>query len=91
MSDLTDAQARLQEYLDAESACLTGQEVRLTSSNGVDRAIVMPDLREIRRGIAFWRGKVATLQAKANGQPTFGGVTFSSANFGNVRTDRSCS
>lgn len=83
MTTLAEAQARLDEYLAAESACLLGQEVRLTSANGIDRVSVMPELREIRRGIAQWRGVVASLQAKASGQPTIGGVTFSSANFGN--------
>jgi hypothetical protein len=83
MTTLAEAQARLQEYLDAESACLAGQEVRLTSAGGIDRAVVLPDLREIRRGIAHWRGQVALLQARERGAPTIGGMTFSQANFGN--------
>jgi hypothetical protein len=85
MTTLAEAQTRLQEYLAAESDCLLGQEVRLSSPNGVDRTSVMPTLADIRRGIAHWRGQVAQLQAVANGQPTFGGMTFSSANFGNTR------
>lgn len=83
MTTLAEAQARLAEYMAAESACLTGQEVRLTSANGIDRVQILPDLREIRKGLAHWRGQVATLQAKANGQGTFAGMTYSSANFGN--------
>jgi hypothetical protein len=87
MTTLVEAQARLAEYMAAESECLaTGQEVRMTSANGVDRTSVMADLRSIQQGLAFWRGQVALLTAKANGQATFAGMTFSSANFGNATT-----
>jgi hypothetical protein len=86
MTTLAEAQARLAEYMAAESACLTGQEVRLTSPNGIDRSEVLPDLASIRKGLTYWRGQVALLQAQANGQATFGGMTFSSANFGNSTT-----
>jgi hypothetical protein len=71
--------------MQAESKALDAQEVRLTSAAGIDRAEVMADLREIRKSIAFWRGQVALLKARANGQATFAGMTFSSANFGNSR------
>lgn len=84
MTTLAEAQARLAEYMQAEQDCLGGQEIRLTSPNGIDRALVMPDLREIRRGITYWRGQVATLQAAASGLPTVGGMSFTSANFGNT-------
>lgn len=89
MTTLAEAQGRLAEYMAAESECLTtGQEVRMTSAAGVDRTSVMADLRSIRQGLSYWRGKVALLTAKANGQPTFAGMTFSSANFGSSTTDR---
>lgn len=84
MTTLAEAQTQLAAYMDAELACLDGQEVRLTTPNGQDRTLTMADLREIRRGQGYWRREVARLTALANGQPTIGGMTFSSANFGNT-------
>lgn len=84
MTTLAEAQARLAEYMVAESDCLNGQQVRLTSPNGMDREVTMPTLADIRRGISYWRGQVAMLDAQARGLPTMGGMSFSSANFGNT-------
>lgn len=83
---LADAQAKVQEYLDAETNALAAQEVQLTSANGVDRRQVMASLAEIRRGLAHWRREVTRLQAEAAGAPTIGGVTFTSARFGDSQS-----
>lgn len=79
---LAEAQGKLAEYMAAESAALEAQEIRAGVPGGPDRAEVMADLRSIRQGITIWRGRVASLQARINGQPTIGGMAFTSARFG---------
>jgi hypothetical protein len=87
MTTLAEAQAKLAEYQAAETEALAAQEIRLTSAGGVDRAEMMADLRTIQRGVREWRGIVARLQAQANGQPTFGGMTFTSGRFGDYTSN----
>lgn len=84
MTTLAQAQAMLAEYLAAESALLQGKEIRLSSSGGGggDRTWRSEDLSELRRGRMEWEKRVALLQANQAGAPTFGGVRFSHANFG---------
>lgn len=82
MTTLAEAQAKVQEHLDAETNCLAAQEARFSTPGGVDRSVVLPELREIRKGLAFWRREVSRLSAEANGQPTFAGMAFTSARFG---------
>jgi cytochrome c peroxidase len=79
---LTAAQTKLDEYLQAETDALEAQEIRGSVPGGPERTEVMADLRSIRQGITFWQGRVASLQARINGQPTIGGMAFSSARFG---------
>jgi hypothetical protein len=79
---LTEAQAKVAEYMAAETAALEAQEIRLTSAGGIDRAEVMADLTQIRRGLTMWRSRLVSLQAQLNGQPTFAGMPFTSARFG---------
>lgn len=84
MTTLAQAQAILSEYLAAESALLQGKEVRLgVSGGGIDRSWRSEDLPEIRKGRMEWERRVALLQGSAAGVPTFGGVRFSQADFGN--------
>lgn len=87
-AELTAARLKVAEYLAAESEALQAQEMRFTSPNsGMDRAEVMADLAEIRRGITYWRRIVGSLEARINGQPTFGGMPFTSARFGDYSGD----
>ena len=87
--DLVAAEARLAEYLQSESEALQAQEIRLTApGGGIDRAETMASLADIRRGITYWRGRVASLKARINGQPTFGGMPFTSARFGDYDSGR---
>jgi hypothetical protein len=41
-------------------------------------------LAELRKGRQEWERRVAGLQARAGGAPSFGGVSYSLANFGNT-------
>lgn len=61
MAGLTqaDAQARLDQYMDAEAKVLSGQEYQIGA-----RRLKRADLAEIRDGIAYWNGMVNKL---ANG------------------------
>ena len=80
MTTLAEAQAKLAEYLTAESAILLGKEVRL-GGPGLDRWLKLEDLGEVRKGRVEWERKVSSLSASAAGLPTLGGVTFTSARF----------
>jgi hypothetical protein len=85
MTTLAQAQAILEKYLAAEADILLGKEVRLGSSGGgTDRLWRSEDLAELRKGRQEWERRVAGLQARAAGAPSFGGVSYSLANFGNT-------
>lgn len=78
------AQQNLDTAIAAQLAVLDGgQEIRLTTPNGIDRTVTQADMRDIQRAINFWQGVVNRLKAQAADVPTLGGMTFSSANFGN--------
>lgn len=59
---LAQAEAKLTEYLDAETAVLSGQEYSIGS-----RRLKRADLVEIREGVTFWNGKVNELSSGAAG------------------------
>lgn len=80
MTTLAQAQAKLDEYLAAESAILAGKEVRM-GGPGIDRWLRLEDLGEVRKGRSEWERKVSTLGAAAAGLPTLGGITFTTARF----------
>lgn len=80
MTTLLQAQAKLAEYQAAETRILEAQEVRIGSS-GVDRMERQTELALVQKGIAQWQRTVDRLGAVAAGQPTFGGLTFTSARF----------
>jgi hypothetical protein len=80
MTTLAEAQAKLAEYLAAESAVLQGKEVRL-GGPGMDRWHRMEDLPEIRKGRAEWERRIASMSAASAGLSTLGGVTFTRARF----------
>ena len=61
--DLTTAQNRLQQYLDAEAAVLTGQRYSINGRT-LDRA----NLGEIQQGIEIWNKRVQQLSARASGR-----------------------
>lgn len=83
MITLAQAQAMLDKYLAAEADILLGKEVRLGgASSGVDRLWRSEDLPELIKGRQEWERRVAGFQARAAGAPSFGGVSFSHANFG---------
>lgn len=83
MTTLAEALAMLAKYIEAEAAVLEGKTIRLgTGGTGIDRQWASEDLPEIRKGRQEWEGRVATLQAAADGVPRFGGVRFSVASFG---------
>jgi hypothetical protein len=78
---ITEARAQLAAAMQAERDALQAAEIRLTSANAVDRTEVMADLNAIGRRVTYWRGIVAGLEAKQAGQPTIGGMTFTSGRF----------
>ena len=80
MTTLIEAQAKLAEYQAAETRILQAQEVRLGGS-GVERMERQTELALVQKGIAAWQRTVDRLSASAAGQPTFGGLTFTSARF----------
>lgn len=65
MAGITQAQAeaKLAEYLAAESAVLSGQAVTLG-----DRSLRLADLAEIRAGVRYWDERVKTLSAATAGR-----------------------
>lgn len=77
---LEEAQAMVTAYLQAEAQILLGKEVRIGGS-GTDRHFKHEDLPQIRAGRQEWEGRVAALQKAASSAPTFGGRTFSVADF----------
>jgi hypothetical protein len=81
-AQLAAAQAKVAEYTAADTAALEAQRVRLTSPSGIDRELEIASLAQIRGGITYWSGICSTLEARIAGAGTFGGRTFSSANFG---------
>lgn len=64
------AQQRLNDYLNAEAACLAGQEVRLG-----DKLVRNADLAEIRKGIEYWSAQVEKLAAGGRG-PRISGISL---------------
>ena len=80
MTTLAEAQAKLAEYQAAETRILEAQEVRLAGP-GIDRWEQQTELSLVQKGIANWQRTVDRLSAVANGQPTFGGLTYTSARF----------
>lgn len=80
MTTLAEAQAKLAEYQAAETRILEAQEVRL-GGPGIDRWEKQTELKLVQQGIANWQRTVDRLSAAAIGQPTFGGLTFTSARF----------
>lgn len=57
------AEAKLQEYLDAETAVLTGQSYSIAG-----RSLTRANLSEIRAGIDTWDSRVKSLALKASGR-----------------------
>lgn len=79
---LEQAQAKVAEYLAAETAVLEAKEVRMgIGGAGIDRQLRMEDLAEIRKGRQEWERVVSSLQATAAGAPRIGGLGFSLASF----------
>lgn len=64
---LATAQAKLAEYLAAETAVLLGQETQLG-----DRRLRRADLTAIRDGIAYWAGQIESLEAGGRGPRVYG-------------------
>lgn len=86
MTTLAEAQSMVSAYLAAEQAILAGKEVRI-GGTGVDRFLRHEDLAMVRAGRAEWEKRVAALQASAGYAPTFGGLSYSVADF-SVARDR---
>lgn len=84
MTTLTDAQAMVAAYLAAEAEVLLGKEVRMGGS-GLDRWLRLEDLEQIRAGRKEWEARVKTLQQAESGSPTFGGLSYSLADFSTQR------
>ncbi len=61
---LAQAQARLQQYLDAESRILQSQEY-VVGQGGTARRNRRADLEQVRAGIAECRAEIARLQPNA--------------------------
>lgn len=84
MTALTDAQTMVTAYLAAEAEILLGKEVRM-GGPGLDRWLRLEDLGEIRAGRKEWEGRVKALQQTDASTPTFGGLSYSLADFSNPR------
>lgn len=80
MTTLIEAQTKLAEYKAAETRILEAQEVRMGGA-GIDRMERQTELTLVQKGISTWQREVDRLSAVASGQPTFGGLTFTSARF----------
>lgn len=59
---LAQAQARLDQYLAAEEAVLTGQSYEIGG-----RKLTRADLADIQKGIEIWNARTETLTSKASG------------------------
>lgn len=59
---LSQAEARLQQYLAAEEAVLTGQSYTIAG-----RSLTRADLVDIQKGIEIWNSRAVTLSASAAG------------------------
>ena len=77
---LEDAQAMVAAYLEAEKQILLGKEVRM-GGPGLDRWLRLEDLEQIRAGRKEWEGTVKNLTQTSSGTPTFGGLSYSLADF----------
>lgn len=62
VASLADAQARLQQWLDADEAVSKGQSFAIA-----DRSLTRADVRQIAERIAYWQGQVRAFAAKAAG------------------------
>lgn len=81
---LEDAQAMVAAYLEAEKQILLGKEVRL-GGPGLDRWLRFEDMGEVRAGRKEWEGRVKAMQQSTASTPTFGGLSYSVADFSNPR------
>ena len=61
---------RLQKYLDAETAILDGQQVRMG-----DRLLAMPDLAEVTKTIAALQRQLARENSASSGRGSLGYAT----------------
>jgi hypothetical protein len=66
---LAQAEARLQNYLDAEEAVLTGQSYQIAG-----RQMTRANLAEIQAGIALWNSRVNQLSQSTPGPRVRGAV-----------------
>lgn len=81
---LEDAQAMVAAYLEAEKQILLGKEVRM-GGPGLDRWLRFEDMGEVRAGRKEWEARAKSLQQTDSSTPTFGGLTYSIADFSNPR------
>jgi hypothetical protein len=77
---LEDAQAMVAAYLAAETQILLGKEVRM-GGPGLDRWLRFEDMGEVRAGRKEWESRVKALQQTDSAAPTFGGLSYSLADF----------
>lgn len=66
---LTQAEARLTEYMNAETAALQGQSYSIAG-----RALTRANLGEIRDGIKYWNDKISELSINRTGIKIRGGT-----------------
>lgn len=79
---LEDAQSMVAAYVECEKQILLGKEVRM-GGTGLDRFLRFEDLDLVRAGRKEWEGKVAKYQQASAGAPTFGGLSYTVADFSN--------
>lgn len=60
---VAQAEAKLAEYLAAETAVLGGQAYTIAG-----RTLTRANLEEIQRGVSIWNNRVITLSAAASGR-----------------------
>lgn len=80
MTTLAQAQDKLAEYQAAETRILQAQEIKF-DTGGNARSERQTELALVQKGIAQWQRTVDRLSAASAGQPTFAGLTYTSARF----------
>ena len=81
---LEDAQQMVSLHTEAIKQLLLGKEVRM-GGPGLDRWLRFEDLGEVRAGRKEWEARVKSLTQSTSGAPTFGGLSYSLADFSNPR------
>lgn len=81
---LEDAQLMVTLHTEAIKQLLLGKEVRM-GGPGLDRWHRMEDLPALKASLKDYEARAKSLSQAASGAPTFGGLSYSLADFSNPR------